>query len=297
MSNVKKDMSPDKAPGDKVSSLYPNPLQENGMQGGGAPRPRTFLSGVHYNMSRDHEDFYAFNARLAHKKVQAIQNTGFVEKKGKNDRFGYEYAREADYLNTVRSALASAGIAFTYSVVGEEMIKHSETRGGSTRFRNRQKIQFTLTDAETGFSESTTLVTYGIDTEDKGVWKGITGAVKYFVAKTFLIPTGDDPENDGGVAYLSDEQRERLMGHASDYGISRTQLDFMLENILGIDPDHGIPKTRVPQITTLIKTANRIAQRASEEANEEEANEEGASESEDVQELPDQSGTVEQIGS
>lgn len=34
----------------------------------------------------------------------------------------------------------------------------------------------------------------GMDTGDKAIYKAITGAQKYVLMKTFLIPTGDDPE-------------------------------------------------------------------------------------------------------
>jgi len=34
----------------------------------------------------------------------------------------------------------------------------------------------------------------GADKGDKGVYKAITGAKKYFIANLFLIPTDDDPE-------------------------------------------------------------------------------------------------------
>ena len=37
----------------------------------------------------------------------------------------------------------------------------------------------------------------GIDGEDKGVPKAMTGALKYAIRQAFLIPTGDDPENSG----------------------------------------------------------------------------------------------------
>jgi hypothetical protein len=36
----------------------------------------------------------------------------------------------------------------------------------------------------------------GQDAGDKAVYKAMTGALKYCLLKTFLIPTGDDPERD-----------------------------------------------------------------------------------------------------
>ena len=36
----------------------------------------------------------------------------------------------------------------------------------------------------------------GLDRGDKAGYKAYTGAVKYFLANTFLVPTGDDPETE-----------------------------------------------------------------------------------------------------
>ena len=77
----------------------------------------------------------------------------------------------------------------------------------------------------------------GDDGADKGLYKAYTGAVKYFLMKTFLIPTGDDPEADtkaderaasraaparpapnghGTVPTLSPEKRELVLGAIKD---------------------------------------------------------------------------------
>jgi hypothetical protein len=45
----------------------------------------------------------------------------------------------------------------------------------------------------------------GEDNSDKGTYKGITGGLKYILMKTFLIYTGDDPEN----AELKRQRRRR----------------------------------------------------------------------------------------
>ena len=38
----------------------------------------------------------------------------------------------------------------------------------------------------------------GADSGDKAPYKATTGAIKYALLTAFLIPTGDDPENDSG---------------------------------------------------------------------------------------------------
>lgn len=220
---------------------------------------RITLTSLAYNVYPETDRLLELNASLAKKKAKVMQNTGFVEKKGKNNRFGYEYAREADYLNHVRGIMASVGLAFGYTVTDEKMNKFSETKSGNTRYANRQIIEFTLTDTETGFAEHSTLVTYGIDSGDKGVWKGITGAVKYYMAKTFLIPTGDDPENDGGTKYLGERGKEKMYSYAEGFEISRDVLDDLIQRVLRVDPDQiSVPQAQ--QVKDMIETYGKAVQ-------------------------------------
>ena len=53
-------------------------------------------------------------------------------------------------------------------------------------------------DSETGECVSGMFYGVGQDSGDKGIWKAVTGAIKYIMTSTFLIPTGDDPEKDEG---------------------------------------------------------------------------------------------------
>jgi hypothetical protein len=56
------------------------------------------------------------------------------------------------------------------------------------------KMTFTWYDTETGESLVVEWAGSGSDKGDKGLYKAMTGAEKYVLLKTFLVPTGDDPE-------------------------------------------------------------------------------------------------------
>jgi hypothetical protein len=58
------------------------------------------------------------------------------------------------------------------------------------------KLEFVLFDTETGFYETTTITGEGIDKGDKAGYKAYTGALKYYLANTFMVATGDDPEKE-----------------------------------------------------------------------------------------------------
>ena len=58
------------------------------------------------------------------------------------------------------------------------------------------QLRFDLHDIDTGFFESTVITGDALDKGDKAGYKAFTGAIKYFLADTFMVATGDDPEKD-----------------------------------------------------------------------------------------------------
>jgi hypothetical protein len=52
-------------------------------------------------------------------------------------------------------------------------------------------------DSDSGEVFAVQAVGTGKDNADKGAYKAYTGASKYVLMKTFLLATGDDPEDDG----------------------------------------------------------------------------------------------------
>lgn len=128
--------------------------------------------------------------RLTAKLVEIIKDLPMVEKRGRNDFHHYNYAMEVDFLEAVRPRLTERGILMSMSVDSIEVTNKGEKGGMITTI----KTTHTFIDSETG----ETLVFHGAgqgeDKGDKGIYKAQTGALKYALAKFFLISTGDDPE-------------------------------------------------------------------------------------------------------
>jgi len=59
------------------------------------------------------------------------------------------------------------------------------------------KLEVRFVDADSGEQYTSYFYGDGYDKTDKGLYKAITGALKYALLKTFLVATGDDPEKDG----------------------------------------------------------------------------------------------------
>lgn len=131
-----------------------------------------------------------------YKKLAAVMaEVGRVPKSGRNQFHKYDYVTEADLVDAVRDKLASRNVAMIPSVVdvGERTIT---TDRGKESTVTTVRMAFTFCDGDTGETFRAEWAGSGDDAGDKGIYKAYTGGLKYFLMKTFLIATGDDPEND-----------------------------------------------------------------------------------------------------
>jgi hypothetical protein len=117
-----------------------------------------------------------------------------VPKNGWNDFHKYHYATEADLSDAVRSNMARYGVMLVPSV---DKLEWREIQGkNGTEKIATLTVRFTATDGKDKFEF--VVIGEGQDRGDKATYKAMTGATKYALLKLFLIPTGDDPETEGG---------------------------------------------------------------------------------------------------
>lgn len=122
-----------------------------------------------------------------------------LEKTGTNAEFGYSYVEEAYVVAQLRPLLVRAGLVVLFSEKGCTQLERWSSRAKvMVPDITKLEVEYTIVDAATGDKHVGTMYSYGQDTQDKGPYKALTGAVKYVLAKTFLMSTGDDPENDEG---------------------------------------------------------------------------------------------------
>lgn len=121
---------------------------------------------------------------LAKKLVKVMSAVGRIKKDGYNSFHKYNYVSEAAVLEEVRAALIEHNVFITQSV------EYANKDGEVTTVI----IVNTFIDGDTGETLSVKSAGQGKDTGDKGVYKAITGATKYFLLKNLMLPTGDDPE-------------------------------------------------------------------------------------------------------
>lgn len=153
---------------------------------------------------------------LYQKMAQVMNQVSRVPKQGYNSFHKYYYATESDLSENIRPILHDAGLAFFTQVL-------DQSREGEF---SKVKMEFSLVDVDTGEKITSVFWGEGQDKGDKGLYKAYTGATKYFFMKTFLIPTGDDPEGDTKV----DERNSKIKEMKKSTLLSKWK-------ILGYEPE------------------------------------------------------------
>lgn len=120
---------------------------------------------------------------------------GEVEKLPKNgyNKFNkYHYVTESDAADGIRPLLSKHGIGLKVDVLDVHemdnariLVKMAVTMGDESGATIRSIVWGEARDADSRGQR-----------QDKGLYKAITGGIKYWLFKTFLISSGDDPEGD-----------------------------------------------------------------------------------------------------
>ena len=121
-----------------------------------------------------------------------LAQRGVLKREGNNSFDRYKYFSEAQYKALFTELLSSHNLELRSTVSDYSMIEGTEKQANGRQV----KMEFELCDVETGFSEVSTVIGEGFDKGDKAGYKAMTGALKYYLACTFLVATGDDPEKD-----------------------------------------------------------------------------------------------------
>lgn len=130
-----------------------------------------------------------------HKKLsEVLTAVGYIEKSGTNASQGYKYVMAAQVADRVREELSKRGLSIVPANV--DVLESTQTISGKQSLITL-RVTWRITDSETGEFVEFQSVGSGSDSTDKGVYKAQTGALKYGLLMGFLIPTGDDPENEG----------------------------------------------------------------------------------------------------
>lgn len=184
------------------------------------------------------------------KLLNVMKAIGVLEKRGQNRSQGYDYLMAEDVLEEVRQKFGEVGLVLLPTCKTQEIIS-GQTQKGTANYLTRVEMEYTICDVDTGERLTLSWQGLGQDTGDKGLYKAYTGAIKYFLRNLLLIPTTDDPENDGsepkpkrqsnhsgartGPRTISEGQVKRLFAIAKQNGWSSDSVVAMVKRYKGYD--------------------------------------------------------------
>jgi len=131
---------------------------------------------------------------LREKFAEVRRRLGYIQKRGHNERHNYNYVKAADLAGSVGDILAELGVI----VIPQLQSISTETPRSSTERIARIVMNYRFVDARSGEELTVRVAGEGADAGDKAPYKAMTGALKYALLQSFLLATGDDPEDERG---------------------------------------------------------------------------------------------------
>ena len=167
------------------------------------------------------KEWLSLNAKLQQKKNHLradLAEKGVLKRGGTNSYDNYKYFSEAQYKQLFTELFSENGLDLSFTEANYEAFDGTQ----KMQFGRKVSLLFKLYDTETGFYEESVITAEAMDKGDKGGYKAYTGAIKYYLADTFMVATGDDPERDS-----VDDKDTKIAKKASTgaYGISDRQVE------------------------------------------------------------------------
>lgn len=157
-----------------------------------------------------------------------LNDKGVMQRDKNNDFDHYKYFSEAGYKKLFTELFSKVGLELRSTVVDVERF----TVEGKQSNGRLVTMIFNLYDIDTGWCENSQIYGEGFDKGDKALYKAYTGALKYYLADTFMVATGDDPEiesPEGKVdeIYINDEIANKSYRRFIDnYFATKPQLEL-----------------------------------------------------------------------
>ncbi|MGC2495933.1 ERF family protein [Candidatus Binatus sp.] len=188
---------------------------------------------------------------LRQKLAEVRRRIGYVQKRGHNERFNYSYVTAADIAGSVGDILAELGVLVIPSL--EEISYESAAgRGGATPMA-RVIMAYTFADVDSDEEVVATAAGQGLDNGDKAPYKAMTGALKYALLQTFLLATGDDPEDERGDAHFNQSNSGRTINAEQVRDLEKRIEDT------GTDLQRLLAYYKVASLSELTEFAYRVA--------------------------------------
>jgi hypothetical protein len=133
---------------------------------------------------------------LREKFVEVRRRLGYIQKRGHNELRNYSYILAADLAGSVGDILAELGVV----VIPQLQSISTETPRSSTERIAKIIMNYRFFDTNSGEELTVRVAGEGADVGDKAPYKAMTGALKYALLQSFLLASGDDPEDERALS-------------------------------------------------------------------------------------------------
>jgi len=223
---------------------------EKNEQESSAPEPVTF---AHLN--------------LRQKLAVVRRRIAYVQKRGHNQRHNYRYVTAADIVGAVGDILAELGVVVVPRL---ESISHEAVRpsAGGTEHATHVVMSYSFLDVDTAEEITVKTAGEGLDSGDKAPYKAMTGALKYALLQSFLLATGDDPE-DERINHSSGSGSERLITpeEARQLRVLVDETETELDRVLSYYKLNSLDEMRESSYRRAIELLNRKRAKQTQESN------------------------------
>jgi len=139
--------------------------------------------------------FDGVDLTLKQKLAEVRRRISYIQKRGHNERHNYSYVTAADLAGAVGDALAELEVVVVPQLVSISHENIAPNQGYPDRL-TRVVMTYSFMDVNSAEQLTVKVPGEGRDPGDKGPYKAMTGALKYALLQSFLIATGDDPEDE-----------------------------------------------------------------------------------------------------
>ena len=179
-----------------------------------------------------------------HEAIHAVYGmVGYVQKQSSQE-LRYTYASEAGFIQALRPAFIEHGITVSVTNMGAVQLDTYTTARGTVMFHAIIVGDMVFTHAPTGTSILVKALGEGSDAGDKAVNKAMTDMYKYALRQTFMIETGDDPDEHAS------EERSAVKEVAKEFGAvvtsAKESWTMTLEEASAILTEDGTPYGKLP---------------------------------------------------
>lgn len=130
--------------------------------------------------------------------IAIMSEIDYIQKSDKKVNNQYRFVSHDQVTSAIHPLLVKHGVAVVPSIIS--------TKQDGNRTEVSLQVKFINVDKPDDFFESIHLG-YGIDTGDKGPGKAVSYAFKYAILKTFVLETGDDPDNQQNVVHVPEKPK------------------------------------------------------------------------------------------